>query len=256
MLDRNLVAPFIAFLLAGFPLAASAAEIHVLSSSASALAQRDLAADFTRETGHTVKFTSGPPGVVQKHFEAGGDFAVVVMPTARIDAFDKAGLLQAGSRRALARVGIGIAVHESAPKLDLSTLDSTRKALLDARSISYSFSDTGGESGANSMTVLAKLGIFEAVKAKLVPVQNDKGQAMIAAREVEIGLYNLIEIGRAKGVVRGGAIPASVQVYSSFDIGIPATNAVPGPALAYRDFILDLKRRARWEAAGLELAPY
>ena len=256
MRNRALALSIIAVTLATLPLPGSAVEIHVLSSSASALAQRDIAADFTRETGHAVKFTTGPPGVVQKHLEAGGDFAVVVMPTARIDALDKAGLLQAGSRRALARVGIGIAVHESAPKLDLSTLDSTRKTLLDARSISYSFSDTGGESGANSMTVLGKLGLYDAVKAKLVPVPNDKGQAMIAAREVEIGLYNVSEIGRAKGVVRGGAIPASVQVYSSFDIGIPATNATPGPALAYRDFILDPKRRARWEAAGLELAPY
>ena len=77
---------------------------------------------------------------------------------------------------------------------------------------------------------------------------------MIGAGEVEMGLYNLSEIGRVMGIVRAGALPASVQVYSSYDIAVPATNAAPGPAVAYRDFLLDPARRPRWEAAGLEMA--
>lgn len=254
MLNRTLALAIVAVLSSILSLTAAAAEIRVLSTTASALAQRDMVADFTRQTGHTVKFTTGPPGVVQLHLDAGESYDVIVMPTARIDVLDKAGKLRSGSRRALARVGIGLAAREGAPKPDLSTLESTRKVLLEARSISYSFSDTGGESGANSMKVLANLGIADAVKAKLVPIQNDKGQALIAAGEVEIGLYNVSEIPRAKGVVRVGPVPAAVNVYSTFDIAVSATNAAPEPALAYRDFMLDPARRARWDAAGLEQA--
>jgi molybdate transport system substrate-binding protein len=177
-----------------------------------------------------------------------------VMTTQRIDELEKEGRFIAGTRRALARTGIGIAAREGGPKLDLSTEESTRAVLLAARSISYSFSDLGGTSGGNSQKVLARLGIADAVKAKLVPIQNDKGQAMIGTGEIEMGLYNVSEIPRAKGVVRAGALPASVQVYSSYAIAVPATNKDPAPALAYRDYLLHPAQRSGWESAGLEAA--
>jgi molybdate transport system substrate-binding protein len=188
------------------------------------------------------------------HLESGAAFDVMVMTSASIDKLEKAGKFLPGTRRPLARTGIGIAMREGAPRPDLSTVESTRAVLLAARSISYSFSDTGGTSGGNSQQVLAKLGIADAVKTKLRPVQNDQGQAMIGAGEIEMGLYNVSEIPRAKGVVRAGALPASVQVYSSYDIAVPATNTDPAPALAYRDYLLDPAQRGGWENAGLEPA--
>lgn len=248
------VLSFAALLFALASFAVAAAEIRVLSSAGSALAQQSMAADFAAQTGHKVTFTIGPPGVVQQRLDAGEACDVIVMASARIDALEKGGRLLAGSRRPLARTGIGVAAREDAPRLDLSTVESTRQAMLAARSISYSYSDTGGTSGANSQRVLANLGIADAVRTKLVPVQNDKGQAMIASGEIELGLYNYSEIPRARGVVRFGPLPAAVQVYSAYDIAVPLTNTSPGPALAYRDFVTDPARRARWEAAGLEQA--
>jgi molybdate transport system substrate-binding protein len=251
---RARIQTLIAMLPAVISLAVSAAEIRVLTSNGSVMAQQALAAGFTSQTGHTVIFTAGPPGIVQKHLESGVAFDVMVMTAASIDKLEKAGKFLPGTRRPLARTGIGIAAREGAPKPDLSTVESTRAVLLAARSISYSFSDTGGTSGGNSRQVLAKLGIAEAVKSKLKPVQNDQGQAMIGAGEIEMGLYNVSEIPRAKGVIRAGTLPASVQVYSSYDIAVPVTNTDPGPALAYRDYLLDPAQRGGWETAGLEPA--
>ncbi len=229
-----------------------AAEIRVLSANAAQLPERELAAEFTKETGHQVSFTFGSPGTIQQKVAAGEIFDLLVMPIAAIEALDKAGKLLPGSRRALARVGIGVAMREGAPKPDLSTPEAFRKTLLDARSITYSDSSTGGLSGLSVEKMLAKLGIAEAVKAKAI-LRSD-GQQLIADGKAEIGLYNVSEIPRAKGVVLAGPAPAAAQVYIEYDAAVPATNGSPEPALAFLKFLSRPAARARWEAAGLELA--
>jgi len=229
-----------------------AAEIRVLSAAAAQAPEKELAAEFTKETGHQVSFTFGSPGAIQEKVAAGETFDIVVMPIAAIEALDKAAKLLPGSRMALARVGIGVAMREGAPKPDISTPEAFRRTLLDARSITYSDSSTGGLSGLSVERLLAKLGIAEAVKAKAI-LRSD-GQQLIADGKVEIGLFNVSEIPRVKGVVLAGPAPAASQVYINYDAAVPATNASPEAALAFLKFMSRPAARARWEAAGLELA--
>ena len=89
-------------------------------------------------------------------------------------------------------------------------------------------------SGPNALKVLANLGIADAVKGKLKLTPN--GQELIATGEIEIGLYNVSEIPRAKGVVLAGPVPAAVQVYIVYDAAVPVTNTAPEPALALARF--------------------
>ena len=158
-------------------------------------------------------------------------------------------LWRAGTRRPLVRVGIGLAVREGVT-VDLSTVDSTRKALLAARSLTLSDSRTGGLSGPNALKVLANLGIADQVKDRLKLTPN--GQDLIASGEIEIGLYNVSEIPRAKGVVLAGAVPAAVQVYIVYDAAVPMTNAAPEPALALARYLGREATRAVWIKGGLE----
>jgi molybdate transport system substrate-binding protein len=230
---------------------AAAAEVKVLSANALSPAEKALAADFTKETGHTVTFVFGTPADINNHLKAGEAYDLVIMPAEAAVALDKEGKWRAGTLRKLARVGIGLAVREGT-KLDLSTVESTRKALLDARSLTLSDSGTGGLSGPNAQKVLANLGITDAVKGKLKPTPN--GQDLIGMGEIEIGLYNASEIPRAKGVVLAGAVPAAVQVYINYDAAIPATNAAPENALALLKYFSQPASSARWTAAGLGLA--
>src|SRR6201988_1957316 len=109
---------------------ASAAEIKVLAYNAVNIPARELAAAFTKETGHQVVFTFGSPGPVNERLQAGEQFDLVIAATEAAQARDA--MWRAGSRRPLVRVGIGLAVREGV-KLDLSTVDSTRKTLLAAR---------------------------------------------------------------------------------------------------------------------------
>jgi len=227
----------------------SAAEIRVLSANALNIAERNLAADFTKNSGQQVSFVFGSPGQVEQRLKAGEAYDVVIMPAQAAAAHDKD--WRPESRHPFARVGIGLAVREGT-KLDLSTVESTRKALLEARSITVSDSSTGGLSGPNAQKVLANLGIADAVKPKLV--LSASGQDQIAKGEVDIGLFNVSEIPRAKGVIMAGPVPASVQVYINYDAAIPAGSTAVEPALALLKYLTSPSARPRWQAAGLELA--
>jgi molybdate transport system substrate-binding protein len=140
-------------------------------------------------------------------------------------------------------------------KVELSTVDSTRKALLDAKSITHSDSSSGGLSGINAQKVLVNLGIADTIKPKLkLSGALADGQALIGRGEIEIGLFNLSEIPRAPGVVRAGPVPVAVQVYINYDSAIPATNTAPENALALIKFMTRAATRSVWDKAGLETA--
>jgi ABC-type molybdate transport system substrate-binding protein len=103
----------------------------------------------------------------------------------------------------------------------------------------------------NSEKVLANLGIFEAVKGRII--YSEDGQALVATGEAELGMFNVSEIPRAEGVVRAGAIPAAAQVYITYDAGIPRTSPAPDAALALVTFLSRPSAKASWERAGLGL---
>jgi len=235
------------------PAASGAAEIKVLNANALTIAMKELAAEFGKATGNEVTFVGVSPGQVADRIKAGEVYDLVITATASAQAFEKEGRSLAGTRHPLARVGIGLAVRDGV-KLDLSTVESTRKALLDAKSITHSDSSTGGLSGVNSQKVLANLGLTEAVKAKTTIAPGlAEGQTLIAKGDIDIGLYNVSEIPRAPGVVRAGPVPAAVQVYIDYDAAIPVTNAKPEAALALLAYFHRPASRPVWEKAGLEV---
>src|SRR4029434_1180272 len=89
-----------------------AAEIRVLNANAWTTARRALAAEHAKQTGTQVTFIFGSPGQIQQKVDAGEKFDLLIMPTPALAALDTAGKLAAGTRTALVRVGIGIAIRE------------------------------------------------------------------------------------------------------------------------------------------------
>jgi molybdate transport system substrate-binding protein len=232
---------------------AASADIKVLDANALTPAMKELAAGFTKESGIAVNFVGVSPGQVEQRIKAGEVYDLIITATASAAAFEKEGRWLPGSRHPLARVGIGIAVRDGV-KVDLTTVESTRRALLDAKTITYSDSSTGGLSGTNAQKVVANLGITDAVKAKTrLSTSLADGQALIASGEIELGLFNVSEIPRAPGVIRAGPVPDTVQVYINYDSALPVTNAAPDSAIALVKFFQRPASRAVWDRAGLEL---
>jgi molybdate transport system substrate-binding protein len=246
--------PLIAFMLLAPVTSGTAAEIKVLNANALTIAMKELAADFAKETGITVSFVGVSPGLVEQRIKAGEIYDLVITATASAQAFEQEGRWRAGTRHPLARVGIGVAVRDGV-KVDLSSVESTRQALLDAKSITHSAPGGNGLSGANAVKVLANLGLADAVKAKTKLSSRDlaDSQALIAKGEVDMGLFNVSEIPRAPGVVRAGPVPAAVQVYINYDSAVPTANAAPDAALALLQYFRRPASRPVWDKAGLEV---
>lgn len=228
-------------------------EIRVIDANALTIAMKEIAAQFTRETGHQVTFVGLTPGQVESRIKAGETYDLVINADASMAALEKEGRWRTGTRHPLARVGIGVAVRDGVA-IDLSTVESTRKALLEAKTITYSDASTGGLSGINARKVLNNLGLLDAVKPKTrLSTGLAEGQALIAKGEIDLGLFNLSEIPRASGVVRAGPVPASVEVYINYESAVPITNTAPAAALALIDYLRRAEARPVWDKAGLEV---
>jgi molybdate transport system substrate-binding protein len=231
---------------------ANAAEIKVLDANALTIAMKEIAASYTKDTGNTVTFVGVNPGQVEQRVRAGEVYDLVITATESSAAFEKEGRWIAGSRHPLARVGIGVAVRDGV-KVDLSTVESTKKLLMDAKSITYSDSTGGGLSGINAKKVVANLGLTDAIAPKLTLAKDlAGGQGAIAKGEIEVGLFNLSEIPRAPGVTRAGPVPAAVEVYINYDSAVPVTNKSPEAALELLRYFHRAESKPVWDIAGLE----
>ena len=139
--------------------------MRVLCTNGLKTVMLDLAPDFERTIGTKVVITWGSANGLLKELEtgAGGDLAILTAEA--IDGLIKEGKVVAGSRVDLARSGIGLAVRKGAPKPDIGSPDALKRALIAAKSVAHSRT---GMSGIYFPTVLARLGIADEMKSKIV----------------------------------------------------------------------------------------
>jgi len=219
-----------------------AQEIHVLSGGAARGFIEPLAA---RYTAHKVVIEFQTMGHVQKTMAGAGarkyDLLIVTPEVAEKLKLDA---------QPLARVGIGVAVHESAPLPDISTPAALKKTLLAAKSVVYINPETG-TSGKYVVEMFKKLNILEELKAKSTLVDSGYAVAPVGEGKVELGIHQISEILPVKGVKLVGPLPAEFQRYTVY-----AGAVAPGTpkAAAVRQFLQYLSSpEAR---AGLAKAGY
>ena len=212
-----------------------AAELKVLAGGSMTGPLNELAPQFERATGHklTVHFDSTPNLI--KQATSGTPFDLGVVP---VDVFKNAeakARFAAGPTIDIARVGYGVIVRAGAPKPDVSTPEALKKALLGAKSITYL---PASAAGAYVTSVLERLEIIEAIKAKIVP-QTSTGEIpkAVARGDAELGVF-LINVLMAPGVELAGPFPAGLQNDLVFTAAVAADTK---EAEAARAFIAYLK---------------
>jgi molybdate transport system substrate-binding protein len=232
---------------------ADAAELRVLSVGSVQISAKALAQDFTKASGQQVALTIVAPSEIgQKLASAPYDMIICSVPA--MEALDKAGSLRPGSRSPLSRVGIGVMVREGAALPDVSTPAAFKQTLLAARSIVHGDPATPNQSGVVTMKILAKAGLLDAVKGKARAANLAEGFAMVAKGEVELALFNLVEL--PPGVRLVGPVPAPLQEYTSYETAVLARGAAPEEAQAFIKLMTSASARKAWEAASLEAYPY
>jgi len=228
-----------------------AAEIKVLSAGAMKAMVSELAESFARETAHTVKLTADTVGALRKR-AATEPADLLILTGEAIDDLARDGLVVAGSRTDLARVGIGVAVKEGAPRPDISTAEALKQALLATKSIVYVDPARGGTSGIHFASVLKRLGIAEAVKDKTVLWPGGYAAEAIVQGQADLCVHQISEILPVKGVTLVGPLPRELQKITTYSGGLTVRSDAPEAARALLTYLARPEFRPRFSAAGLD----
>jgi molybdate transport system substrate-binding protein len=213
---------------------AHGAEIKVIGSPGFREAYTELVPAYEKATGHHVVTIWGGVNEVAKRVAGGETADVVILPVAQIDDLLKQGKLVAGSRTDVAKSGVGIAVRSGAPKIDIRSGEALKKALIAAKSISYST----GPSGVHMAKLIQQWGIGDAVKSKIVVSPPDTPVGEVVARGgAEIGFQQVSELLHVKGIDYLGPLPADVQEVTVFAAALHKSAAAPDAAKALMKFL-------------------
>jgi molybdate transport system substrate-binding protein len=154
-----------------------------------------------------------PMGPLTKALAAGDPADLAVVTSEVVEAQKLAGGVP------IARVGVGVAVHEKAPSPDISTPEAFKKALLAAKSVVY-IDPKIGTSGKHVAQVLQQLGISDEVNRKATFGTGGYVVAPVGRGEIELGIHQISEILPVPGVKLVGPLPAALQKYTVY-VAVP-----------------------------------
>jgi molybdate transport system substrate-binding protein len=180
-------------------------EIRVLSGGAAKSFIDPLAASFP---GHSVKIEYQPMGRLTKSLAAGYPADMIVVTSEVLETLKLKGT-------PIARVGIGVAVHENAPLPDISTAEAFKRTLLAAKSVVYIDPKTG-TSGKHVFEVIQQLNIEAEMRPKTTLGTGGYVTAPVGRGEIELGIHQISEILPVKGAKLAGPLPPELQKYTVY----------------------------------------
>ncbi len=230
---------------------ASAAEIKVLTTGAMKAVVLALLPQFESQ-GHKVVLDNDTAGALLKRLEGGEAFDVAVITPGAIDTLIEKGKIAAGTRTNLARVGVGVVVKEGAPKPDISNVEAFKKALMDAKTVAYTDPAGGGSSGIYVQGMIEKLGLAETIKPKAKLKRGGYVADLIASGDAELGLHQISEILPVKGTVLVGPLPADLQNFTTYAVGLGAAAKDVNAAKAFIEVLRSPAGTAVLREKGME----
>lgn len=205
----------------------AANEFRVMTSGAFTAAYKALIPQLEKLTGKTIVTVTTSIGTgdtsIPNRLKRGEVADIVIVAESALRQFITDGYVLANAATIIARSMIGFAVRAGAPDPKIKTADDLRKALLAAKGIGYSAS----ESGKYYTTVLAQqLGIAEQVlpKSRLVGGGERVG-AVIARGELDFGFQQISELLPVQGIAYITPLPPELQKVSNFMAGIGANSS-------------------------------
>jgi molybdate transport system substrate-binding protein len=195
----------------------------------------ELVPGFERVHRTSVDFAWGATKTLVEDLEAGAVGDLAVLTDQAIDDLIERGRVVSGTRVDLARSGIGVAVRKGAHKPDIGSPEALQRALLAARSVSHSKT---GQSGLYFPTVLARLGIADVMRSKIViPDPGTPVGEVVARGDAEIGIQQISELLPIAGIEIVGPLPRELQKITVFSAGVLAAAQEPEAAKALAHFV-------------------
>jgi len=195
----------------------------------------ELLPEFERARSTKIAVTWGSTNALLKDIKAGLGGDVAVLTAEAVDELIDQGKAVAGSRVDLARSGIGVAVRKGAKQPDIASPEALKRALIAASSVAHSKT---GLSGLYFPTVLARLGIADAMQSKIViPDPGTAVGEVVAKGDAEIGIQQISELLPVAGIEIVGPLPEPLQKITTFSGGVLRAAKEPSLAEALLKFV-------------------
>jgi len=234
--------------------AGQSAEVNVMISGGLTAAYNKLIPQFERATENKVVTASGPSmGTTQNAIPVrlgrGEPADVLIMVGYALGELIKQNKVIADSRVDLARSPIGMVVRAGAPRPDISTVESLKRVLLEAKSVVYSDSASGVYVGAE---MFQRLGIADQMKAKSRMIPADPVAVVVARGDAELGFQQISELIPVPGVDLVGPLPPEVQQITIYSAGIAIGAKEPDAGRALIKFLASAVAAPVITKSGLE----
>ena len=195
----------------------------------------ELLSEFERARSTKIAVTWGSTNALLKDIKAGLGGDVAVLTAEAVDELIDQGKAVAGSRVDLARSRIGVAVRKGAKQPDIASPEALKRALIAASSVAHSKT---GLSGLYFPTVLARLGIADAMQSKIViPDPGTAVGEVVAKGDAEIGIQQISELLPVAGIEIVGPLPEPLQKITMFSGGVLRAAKEPSLAEALLKFV-------------------
>jgi molybdate transport system substrate-binding protein len=233
----------------GGQLAGQAKEIKVLASNGVKGVLEALLPQCEQATGRRLAIQFNSSTALKQRIAAGETFDVAIVTSELIDTLIKEGKVQAASRAGLARAGVGVGVRAGAAKPDISTPDAMKRALLNAKAITYA-QDGASREPINRM--FERFGIADVMKSKTILEQGSiRSTGRVAQGDADLVMTLVSEILPIQGIELVGPLPDAVQSYVSFATGISSKASDPAAAQMLIGFITGASVGPTFKSKGL-----
>ena len=230
----------------------SGAEVSVLSAGAVEPGMHAFAELVKRELGHDLKIRFNTAPQIAKRLADGEIYDILISPPAVIDKAMQEGKTAAAGRSVVGRVGAGITVRSGAEAPDVSSVESFKKALIEAESLVYNTASTG----LYLDRLFVQMGIADQLKPKTTRYPNGAAvlEHVIAGKGREIGFGALTEIRlyTSQGLQLVGPLPAEIQNYTRYDAALMRGATAPEVATSVLQLLATPKAKSAFSAAGIE----
>lgn len=230
----------------------SAVELTVHAAASLTDAMKEIGAAYEKESGDKVQFNFGASNMLARQIEEGAPADVFFSADeAKMDALERKDLLLPGTRRGLLSNSLVIVVAADSggwPKSasDLTKPEYKKLALAEPRSV---------PAGIYAREYLEKLGLWEAVKERIVPTENVRAAlAAVESGNVDAGIVYKTDALISKKVKVAVEISGAEAPKISYPVAVVKSSKEPERAKKFADYLAGPAARAVFEKFGFTLA--